>query len=329
MALFSRLPNEIFYAIASILYESEVNALAQANSFAYHLMNPILYQKSMHQSNGWPLLWGIIHRRPQTVKKALETKATALVEALALAASSGQDQAIKYLLYIDNARFEAQFVQQSSVPRGWSNKMWTSDRRTKARGFKTHETRVRDIDKGPSIFSDRDTINGRAPLSRAVLNGHIQTVELLLGSGHPFLAAKDSDGRTPLSHAAQRGYVDIARLLLDSRYHNISAVDCDSRRAMDYAILFGSGAMVDLLIKSGDTDMDTPDDTGRTPFSWAAQYGNLSTLKYLVESGRVNIEARDREGRTPFSHAAGCADAPTVQYLFGLASMSNPRAVMA
>jgi ankyrin repeat protein len=168
------------------------------------------------------------------------------------------------------------------------------------------------------------------PLHYAVINGHVNVIELLLELGPQVdlknnrdqtplhltksteiaqlllsagfsLEATDQNGMTPLHFVAHDGLADLVRLLLKAGANKEA---CASRnvRALHYAVQEGLVDVVRILLAAGcDKEALTTDE--ETPLHLAAGKGHDDVIKLLIGAG-ANVDAQQKIGATPLHYAA-------------------------
>ena len=116
------------------------------------------------------------------------------------------------------------------------------------------------------------------------------------------MEAKDAEGRTPLSWAIMNEHVDTIELLLE-RGANPACKFTNKGQLLLQAAQTGHAAITNLLAKNRTTNLNVPDDNGLTGLWWAVQNGNLHIANILLHAG-ANPEIRDADGQTPLLLAA-------------------------
>ncbi|XP_078620710.1 uncharacterized protein LOC144887383 [Branchiostoma floridae x Branchiostoma japonicum] len=184
--------------------------------------------------------------------------------------------------------------------------------------------------------------DGRTALHRAVKNGHLKTVDVLLRRGNCWrsLRARDPYGWAAIHFAAQfNNKNNVISLLLDrgadaslktyrgwtalqqaaykgdcytiasllshekvARRSVLSASQVYSRTALHYAVERGRFAATKLLLEFG-ADINAKDVFGQTPLHRAAQENSIREVELLLLAG-ADFNAKDRNGKTPAEIAA-------------------------
>ncbi|KAL7917104.1 ankyrin repeat-containing domain protein [Trichoderma austrokoningii] len=146
---------------------------------------------------------------------------------------------------------------------------------------------------------------GRTPLHRAVLLGHLGTVNQLL-EGKADTNLPDQIGRTPLHYAARRIDSAILEALIAAKA-NVNAVDARNRSPLSLAVEGESITGIQMLLTAG-ADFSVDHD-GRTPLHAAALMGSAQIVQTLVTNHNTEkreelISMSDRGGETAIHLAA-------------------------
>jgi len=129
---------------------------------------------------------------------------------------------------------------------------------------------------------------GSIIISRAVQNGNIEIVRLLLDNGaNPNVIGTVSSDH-PLTNAIEKGNLEMVKLLID-KGANVNARNSIGSSPLRSAISEGNIEMVKLLVDRG-VNINNSDRYG-TPFPAAAQAQNIELLRFLLERG-ANINGR-------------------------------------
>ncbi|CAG0902443.1 unnamed protein product [Darwinula stevensoni] len=196
---------------------------------------------------------------------------------------------------------------------------------------------------GAKINQRKETVNGWAAIHLASLNGHWNTVNLLLKSGAD-INLTTLDRQTAIDVAVNNGQEKITSLL---KQHGGRAFDCiglnnlnekDSNgwTSLHYAVHEGNGEKVKVLLKCGASqnifssigslpiheaafggyegivrellsagvDPNVPKKDGATALHLAAVEGKASVIKALLEKG-ANANIKSPGGLTPLDYAIG------------------------
>lgn len=153
------------------------------------------------------------------------------------------------------------------------------------------------------------------PLHRAIQNGNVAMMKLLLDAGHSPSTAKGHRGESadikPALHLAiAKGQLDIIEVLL-ARKSDLKMRNTYSQMPLHYAADLGKAQIVEMLIQAGaDVKATTvgfslPCGSGEeerpqhnTPLHFAAASGNPETIKALLAGG-AEVDAPNADGKTP------------------------------
>lgn len=143
----------------------------------------------------------------------------------------------------------------------------------------------------PNLSRDRW---GDRALSRAVVNGNVEMVRILLEAG----ANPDLKGRgfTPLGMAALRGHAQIARLLLKAGA-DVDRKSSDGNTPITAATIMHRTDVVRVLL-SYQPDMSIWNREGRVSLGIAAELGFEDVVMLMLEAG-VDPNVMDRNGNQP------------------------------
>lgn len=277
--MISRLPGELLYNIAGRLNEYEIYCLARSNRRLFQILQKTLYEENMLRNDGWSLLWAILNKQIETVQHSLQTGARSLGEALALAVETRQENIVHLLLTKASADFSPKYKTCPHVTNTpWSMDMsWTSQdhifsRSTAAASLRRHEP-------FPSWLS----YDALSPLSRALLNSHLDLSRVLIESAKFQVDYHEEEGRTPLSIIAEYGDSASLRLLLDLGKANVYSKDRKGRTAFSYSMENLDSAVFHEILEVGFIDVDEEDGDGCTPFHYAVAAGNLDAMECLLQ----------------------------------------------
>ncbi|UCD27444.1 MAG: ankyrin repeat domain-containing protein [Planctomycetota bacterium] len=144
--------------------------------------------------------------------------------------------------------------------------------------------------------------DGATLLHKAVHNGHIEIVKLLISQGAD-VNAGDAEGDTPLHYAVSNGYYEIARHLVlkgaDVNAKNRSF----SETPLHVTTYFNYINIIKLLVSYG-ADVNALNKNNAIPLHHAAEIGTLNIVKYLVSKGK-KINHKDIDGKTALHEAIG------------------------
>ncbi|CAJ2500314.1 Uu.00g031670.m01.CDS01 [Anthostomella pinea] len=158
-----------------------------------------------------------------------------------------------------------------------------------------------------SININRRDNGGRSALSWAVLNEHLEIVELLLRCDDIDITWKDDKGRDLLMLAASTGNEMIMKLFLSTMDGPLSR-DIDGETALFFAAGSNHLAGVQMLFKEQERSLEFQSGNWGAVLHRAASHAfDAELLQFLVDeaiSRGVIIDAPDERGRTPLFYAA-------------------------
>ncbi|MGH0165406.1 UNVERIFIED_CONTAM: hypothetical protein FKN15_048721 [Acipenser sinensis] len=135
----------------------------------------------------------------------------------------------------------------------------------------------------------------QAPLHVAAANKALRCAEVIIIPLLSSVNVSDRGGRTALHHAVLNGHVEMVNLLLE-KGANINAFDKKDRRALHWAAYMGHLEVVSLLINHG-AEISCKDKRGYTPLHAAASNGQLGVVKHLLNLS-VEIDEANAFGNT-------------------------------
>lgn len=146
---------------------------------------------------------------------------------------------------------------------------------------------------------------GAAPLSTAIMHGHIQMARLLLSAGaHPDHA--DQKGRNAFHASCRYGDVNFLAMLLENTPSLVDSLDSQRRNGLCY--LFGNrdharqSQVLALLLRRA-CDANNVDNLGLTPLFYATESGNAAAagllFKYADQPSIPNPRALPRQASMP------------------------------
>lgn len=103
----------------------------------------------------------------------------------------------------------------------------------------------------------------REQLAKAIAEGDLGETRNLILSGAPINARSEADGRTPLYRAALHGHLDITRFLIN-RNARVSMGDKNGNTPLHTAAFFGRTELVTLLLEKG-ASRNSKNNRGKTP----------------------------------------------------------------
>ena len=141
---------------------------------------------------------------------------------------------------------------------------------------------------------------GSTALSIAASGGRDDIVEKLLSKGANPYVKDGQNGGTALLRAVDNGHMSTVRIMLQHGVHDTSTDDQD-RGLLHGAAVSGRDDIVQLLIDRG-LDPNSVDKKGRTPLHDASREGHFTTVKILQDRG-ARPSVKDNSKRTPWTVA--------------------------
>jgi len=92
--------------------------------------------------------------------------------------------------------------------------------------------------------------------------------------------------RTALHISSMNGHLETVRLLLAHPEIEVNVQDSDGSSALLLATHRGKTEVVHLLLKDLRVACNLPDSNGCTPLWWAARWSRMEVLEWMVASGR-------------------------------------------
>lgn len=157
------------------------------------------------------------------------------------------------------------------------------------------------IQKGAEFDVNKKNPLGYNPLDMAIVFGHTEAVEYLLGFG-PDISTPRKDGKTPLINATFRGRPEIAKLLIE-KGADVNTPDNEGQPPIYWAVKKGQADVVKMLLTKGATINFVEKSHGRTILHIAALQGYKDVVDILLAE-KPDVNAKDGHDKTPLYYAA-------------------------
>lgn len=150
---------------------------------------------------------------------------------------------------------------------------------------------------------------GRTALAYAVLNKHVEMVQLFIQAGVD-INFQNCCGGTVLMESVPTGCLEIIQLLIQSGAY-IDLKNINGKTALTYAAEYGHSEIVQKLLEAGAAHgvknshfklgmyIDLRDKWEKTALMGAAEYGHSKTVQLLLRSN-ASIDFRDEYGKTAY-----------------------------
>ncbi|KAF7847291.1 hypothetical protein BT93_L3115 [Corymbia citriodora subsp. variegata] len=137
---------------------------------------------------------------------------------------------------------------------------------------------------------------GNTPLHEAVVSGHCNVVQILIGEDLQHMYLENKEGKCPMYLAVESGKSEVLRLLLaepldPSRIEGVSPVHA--------AVLHGNQGMLEEICGRNRRLFELNDDRRGTPLHLAAYINYCDGIKFLLKEFTSSAVEYDRDGHFP------------------------------
>ncbi|OHT02186.1 hypothetical protein TRFO_30805 [Tritrichomonas foetus] len=167
------------------------------------------------------------------------------------------------------------------------------------------------------ITSDDDVIlddRNRTLLHAAAMSNSIRICIYLLDRSLNCINMTNKFGYTPISRAVQNGSIDIVKILLGIPQIDLTILDKDENTLIHIAATNDDVEMLKLFLNL--IDYNKPNRLNQTPLFLAAQQKAARTIKFLLTLENIDLLHRDVEHETPFLAAVRSSNVKCAQLLF-------------
>ncbi|UZJ52609.1 hypothetical protein CBS101457_001929 [Exobasidium rhododendri] len=164
-----------------------------------------------------------------------------------------------------------------------------------------------------------DDINSRTCLHEASLAGNLQLIRACVENGVD-VRKTDIYGRAAISYAAMNGHVDACQYLLTLPEVDAATVDLDGFSPLVLAVMNGKAQVVQILLSHG-VSVDPSQSTDLIPLCLASQGGHTDITRLLLAQGAKITP--NLEGLTPQALAAREGHADCLQLLLQSGANAN------
>ncbi len=145
-----------------------------------------------------------------------------------------------------------------------------------------------------------------SPLSKAITNGHLSMVKLLLGKG--------AELEDRLFRPVKEVYFQIIKYLL-KKGANQKATDDDGNTLLHKECESGNLKNAKYLIQHNNADVSAKNNYGQTPLHLACNWNNLKLVKFLIEEEKADPAVTCKEGKSALHYATEKSEPNILRYL--------------
>ena len=159
------------------------------------------------------------------------------------------------------------------------------------------------LDKGTDVNAEQSfplKYRGWTALMWAALNGHLQTIDVLLIRG-AIVDSRSSFNSTPLMAAASHGNVECVEILIKAGA-DVNAIENDGDSALSAASNAGNTKAIKLLLDAN-ANVNIRNLTSLTPLIIASQHGRYETVQLLLKND-ADPNMKEDDGYTALMYAA-------------------------
>lgn len=162
------------------------------------------------------------------------------------------------------------------------------------------------------------------PLTAAVVGGHLDTAQILVGAGAD-INTTNKDGQTLLHKACEAKHLGIVQWLISLEEVDVDYTDSDGETALHTACQYGNVQIVKWLVECTNATIDRHASEGHTPFVLASIEGHLDVMKVLLLNGNAYVDSTDNIGYTALLSASLRGHISIVEWLLGPARASTKK----
>jgi len=218
------------------------------------------------------------------------------ITALHIAAESGNEEAVNYLLEQGADKNKASHTGKTALMLAAAN-----DRLGMVRILVQHGVDLEATDE-----------KGDTALMHATNNGLLEVVKYLVEEAGAQLSVRNSKEATPAIYAASNEHLEVLNYLL-SQGADVEGQDCEGWNPLLIATQCNHLGMMTSLLEHG-VNLDQQENEGRSSLMIAAENNSLEAVKLLIEHG-CSLTLQDHHGHTACSIAAYHGHKEMVEYL--------------
>jgi cytohesin len=151
-----------------------------------------------------------------------------------------------------------------------------------------------------SCQSEKHSTGYSSNIYKAVINGDLAKIKLLLKENPKLVFSRDNVGQTPLIMAIYSSRKDVAAFLLANKAE-VNAKTSNGSTPLQVAVQNDHKDLMELLLAGG-SDVNAKDNNGLTPLHWAAFFGHKELAELLL-ANKAKINAKNNDGNTPLQVA--------------------------
>ena len=157
------------------------------------------------------------------------------------------------------------------------------------------------VTNGADMYK-RDCYNN-APIHRAMAEGHVEVMNLLISTFGCDFKIRGYQGRTLLHFASAIGNIEVITTIINNGWTIPLVTDAMNQTPLHIAASYGQDKVVSLLIAEYKCPVDSKSSNKFTPLHLACYCGHVNTVRCLLYDHKADLKALDEHGGTPLQKA--------------------------